>query len=274
MLAALAIECEAAGCQALSFFREAPAPYYTGMGLSEPRFRISCVACVSLALVAATPPARAADRPVEPPGEASDLVPVHLTSPVPVLLRRLAPGDDAFVDLCVSPCDIGVPRDGEYVIDDAQGNRGVRDSRPFRMPADALRADIGVEPRTQGGLLAGIIVSVTGASMMVFAGLWAIVKTLPDWGPNWDNANPPQPDQSGPIALAVVGAVVALAGIPVIAENAHSGVTVNAPAAPPTPAPFSPLAALESQMAVLRAMSPERRAPPAAVGIPLIRVAF
>ena len=124
------------------------------MGLSETRFRLSCVACGSLALLAATLPARAADPPAEPPGEASGLVPVHLTSPVPVLLRRLAPGDDTFVDLCVSPCDIRVPRDGEYVVDDAR--------------------------------------------------------------------DPPPRDQSGPIALAVAGVVVALAGIPVIAENAHA----------------------------------------------------
>jgi hypothetical protein len=186
------------------------------------------------------------------------------------LLRRQGPGDDTFVDVCVSPCDIVIPRDGDYVIEGAEGDSGLRNSRPFHMPADALRAEIGVEPRSRGAFMTGLFVLLGGASLVVFAGLWATFKELQvaDWGPSFDDTkSPPPPDQSGPIALAGVGAAIVLfAGVPLTAEYAHSLVTVNAPAAAPSRS--------DAQMAVPRAIPPERRAAPVALGIPLIRVAF
>jgi len=85
---------------------------------------------------------------------APDTIVVHVESPRPVLVQRR--DDDAWEDMCRSPCDMALPRDAEYRVVAQEG----RPSATFRLrgsPDDrvVLRVDpFGGERRTAGGILA------------------------------------------------------------------------------------------------------------------------
>ena len=252
----------------MSFLGIDAAPHDNPMDLGL-RFHVP-VGCGLAAVLAMASPARAADPPIEPSSAAPSLLTVHVASPMPVALRRRTHDDAPYEDVCVSPCDALVPRDGDYVIDDAENN-GVRNSQWFHMPVAALRADIGVRPRSRGGLLAGILVTSTGASAVILALLVASARTLGAAFACELSQTPScrDPDQSVAVAIGVAGGIVAFAGLPIIANYAHTLVNVSPPASPPT-AP----SVVDAPPSAMRPAPGERLVASSGVGFPLFRVAF
>jgi hypothetical protein len=162
--------------------------------------------------------------------------------------------ESGFVPVCVAPCDRWIPVDGEHRI----AGPGVRPSASFSLYGTFMTAS--VAPASSGGFAAGITLTVIGITAVVAgeiaADFWLQRDAL---FLSDDQANTLLVTA---IASSVVGAGLAIGGLPLAVGNARTRVQTMStsappstltPTAPPPPHPVDYSASLGSTAGVGRA---------------------
>jgi hypothetical protein len=227
----------------------------------------------AIAQAQSAPPLRSAEPPdvvVEtgpapmPAGVASQAelrrtVFVHLDSPSPVSLQHKDEDDDSYRNVCKSPCDAEVVAGGQYRI--AAPSSDVRTSGDFSLPKEATRDTVTVDPRSNSGFIAGIVLTSAGGVALGVAYFWTVgtaFSALDGGGANL----------TGPVMTAVGGVAAIAGGVVMIVFNARTRVSQRSGV--DSVAADSP----SLRVGAWREALPEERALTRAFGAPLLRVAF
>jgi hypothetical protein len=214
--------------------------------------------------------------PIAPPPPEGTIL-VHIDSPRPVDLQLKVFHDaDRYQTVCTSPCDKWVLARLEYrVVAAGQDNPGgesadLSPSRDFALPAGARRDTIQVMPRSESSRSGGIALTVAGAATIAVGHVWFLADLfLAGLGAalSGQSSGSAADDPTAPLVIILCGGVVLAAGIVLTVK---SRTLVSHSVAMAGGAVGSPWA----QRAAWREPSPEQRALPGTLGVPLFQIAF
>lgn len=112
-----------------------------------------------IAAIAIASPALAQERPEAPIVHVANEVGTH------VLVERVGP--EGATSVCLAPCNAQLDPDAQYRL----RSDAFRTSSPFKLPSGPRAIDVRIEPRSSGGLVAGIALLAT-SGLLASAGVF------------------------------------------------------------------------------------------------------